>query len=305
MARFCGNCGSKLDEKTGVCPKCNVKKIQKRGKSLNKKETRKKRRADKKAAKKKRIKEKKQLKKLKKKEKWVEMTFGKKVRHIFLKFALSMFIISVVAGGTLGSLNYWGLINVPYINSILHRIGLESKSTKAGNEMDSHTVTAPDAEKYYSDNSEIISEIDVVDSTNVYTEKETCSIFEKRNFVEYTITTEYSMEGVYSSAIDISSDSDKKHPIYQTYYYSENEELWTIYLINGKIMANPVSYNIQSDLNVQVIISEDNTVTSYDSTTNKFYETIPSQSALIVITVDKINAETLDKLTIGEIDRHV
>lgn len=76
-------------------------------------------------------------------------------------------------------------------------------------------------------------------------------------------------------------------------------------MINGSVVANPVSFNIQSELSVQVIISEKDTVTSYDSTTNKFFETIPDESVLLVITVDRIDAETLNSLTIGEIDNHV
>ena len=45
-----------------------------------------------------------------------------------------------------------------------------------------------------------------------------------------------------------------------------------------------------------------NTVMSYDGTTNRFYETIPNKSSLIVKTVDRIDAETLENLTIGAID---
>ncbi len=32
MAKFCGKCGSKLDQTTGLCPKCDADKIQKRKK---------------------------------------------------------------------------------------------------------------------------------------------------------------------------------------------------------------------------------------------------------------------------------
>ena len=51
-----------------------------------------------------------------------------------------------------------------------------------------------------------------------------------------------------------------------------------------------------------VVISESATITSYDSTTNKFYEIIPDSSMLIVKTVSRIDAETLDNLTFGGID---
>ena len=44
MEKFCGNCGSKLDEKTGLCPKCDKKD--------NKKELRKQKKIEKKNLKK-------------------------------------------------------------------------------------------------------------------------------------------------------------------------------------------------------------------------------------------------------------
>ena len=328
MAKFCGKCGSKLDEATGFCPNCDAEKIKKQEEqssgqkkqveetakstgnqagSLNKKDAKKKQKEEKKADKKDRTAEKRQKReeKIKKKEKGEKPTDRQKVKRIVLKFVLLVFIIFIVSGGILGVLNYYGVIRIPYVNEVLQRIGLDSESSVINNGADSYTVTAPDAEDYYSNNSQIISKIDARESDDVSTEAESCIIFENRGFVDYPITTEYSMEGTYSDASDISSDSTTKHPIYQTYYYSENEELWTIFLINGTIVANPISYNMQSELEVQVIISENSTVTSYDSTTNKFYETIPNKSALLVVTVNRIDAETLESLTIEEIDHHV
>ena len=66
--------------------------------------------------------------------------------------------------------------------------------------------------------------------------------------------------------------------------------------INGYIMANPVTYNYETDSNVQTIISEKNTVMSYDATTNTFFETIPNISALNIKVVDKIDSKTLENL---------
>ena len=72
--------------------------------------------------------------------------------------------------------------------------------------------------------------------------------------------------------------------------------------MNGTIAANPVFYNEQSELPAQLIITETDSLVSYDSSKNKFYETVPINLALIVKKVDTINAETLEKLTIEEID---
>ena len=79
---------------------------------------------------------------------------------------------------------------------------------------------------------------------------------------------------------------------------SSNEELWTIIVLNGCIMANPVSFNVESDLGVQLIIAESDVISCYDSQTNMFYETIPNETELIVKVVDRIDAETLDSLTV-------
>ena len=80
-------------------------------------------------------------------------------------------------------------------------------------------------------------------------------------------------------------------------------------------MAFPVSYNDQSDRGAPVMITEDDTVMSYDCYSNKFYETIPKDSELIVVNISKINDEKisggkintdiLDVLTIEEIDHYV
>ena len=53
----------------------------------------------------------------------------------------------------------------------------------------------------------------------------------------------------------------------------------------------------------ELLISESEELTSYVNEVNKFYVTIPKDSAAIVQTVKKINAETLDKLTLAEINK--
>lgn len=307
MAKFCGKCGSKLNEATGLCPNCDADKLNKQSekpeevetpkqerdtapepkKSLSKKEAKKQRKADKKA---------------KKKEKWASMTLGQKLRKIFLKLAMLVLLIAFFVGVAIVGISHHNIIEIPIINEFLGFIGLSSETAGSTEE---YKVNAPDAESYYGKNSDIIMEIDVNDSNDVLTESETCTELTGRGFEEYPITTEYSMDGVYSDASNISDDSSNKHPIYQTFYVSSNGDLWTVFVINGSVLANPVSYNLQSGRSVQVIVSEAETVMSYDSTTNRFYETIPHESALVLITVDKIDAETLDSLTIGEIDNHV
>lgn len=110
------------------------------------------------------------------------------------------------------------------------------------------------------------------------------------------------MDGIYSDATTISDSSSTKHPIYKTSYVTEDDDLWTVYVIDGDIMAKPVSYNMQWPFGAQIILSESEAVTSYDSVTNQFYKTIPNESELLVRVVEKINADTLEKFEMGDVD---
>lgn len=301
MAKFCKNCGTKLDENTGLCPRCDggsgITGPNNRTHSeqtLTKKELKKKKKAD---------------KKLRKKEKREKSTKIKKIRKYFLKLVLYIIFFIVIGGGILGGLVYFNIIDISVVNEALDLIGLDKNYAEDMDDrekmLESYKVPDFDSKSYYANNSEIVSETNANDSDEVHTEAESSNVIGDRNFIEYPITTEYSMDGTYYEAVNISNTSIEKHPMYQTYYIAENGDIWTIFLINGAIMANPVTYNIQSGLDIQVIVSEADTVTSYDSTANKFYETIPNESALIVISVDRIDAESLDQLTIGVIDRYV
>lgn len=162
-------------------------------------------------------------------------------------------------------------------------------------------TSTPDAKDYLHENSQVINAIDVNKSEDTLTEAESFSTFRERGFKDYPITTEYSADGNFNDATEISSSSSAKHPMYQTYYVNDSDELWIVSLIGGDIVANPVSYNMQSASETQLIVSESEIITSYDSSTNTYYKTVPNESALIVRVVDKIDADTLDILTIEEL----
>lgn len=159
------------------------------------------------------------------------------------------------------------------------------------------------ADEYYWNNSEVITVVDVKESSDLLTEKQVIDVLEERGFIDYPITYEYSIDGEYDDATEVSENSTDKHPMYMTYYMSEVGEVWTIFVINGTIIANPASFNLESNLEAQLLISESEELTSYDSETNKFYITIPKESAAIVKIVEKIDAKTLEKLTIEEISK--
>ena len=226
----------------------------------------------------------------------------------FLRNLLWVFLILVIlAVACAEALIYFDVIEMPSVEEMKEWLDVKKIISKitGSKEDEDYTVEMVDAKEYFSNNGEIISEISVSDAENVDTEAETYDYLEKRGFTEYSVTAEYSIDGDYVGETAIEEDSQEKHPVYNTFYYSSSGEVWTITSINGQITANPVSYNFQSESDAPVLISDSETIVSYDNATNKFYETIPSESALKLIVVDQIDAATLDNLTIGEINQYV
>lgn len=226
----------------------------------------------------------------------------------FLRNLLWVFLILVIlAVACAEALIYFDVIEMPSVEEMKEWLDVKKIISKitGSKEDEEYTVEMVDAKEYFSNNGEIISEISVSDAENVDTEAETYDYLEKRGFTEYSVTAEYSIDGDYVGETAIEEDSQEKHPVYNTFYYSSSGEVWTITSINGQITANPVSYNFQSESDAPVLISDSETIVSYDNATNKFYETIPSESAIKLIVVDQIDAATLDNLTIGEIDQYV
>lgn len=226
----------------------------------------------------------------------------------FLRNLLWVFLILVIlAVACAEALIYFDVIEMPSVEEMKEWLDVKKIISKitGSKEDEEYTGEMVDAKEYFSNNGEIISEISVSDAENVDTEAETYDYLEKRGFTEYSVTAEYSIDGDYVGETAIEEDSQEKHPVYNTFYYSSSGEVWTITSINGQITANPVSYNFQSESDAPVLISDSETIVSYDNATNKFYETIPSESALKLIVVDQIDAATLDNLTIGEIDQYV
>ena len=216
-------------------------------------------------------------------------------------------ILVILAVACAEALIYFDVIEMPSVEEMKEWLDVKKIISKitGSKEDEEYTVEMVDAKEYFSNNGEIISEISVSDAENVDTEAETYDYLEKRGFTEYSVTAEYSIDGDYVGETAIEEDSQEKHPVYNTFYYSSSGEVWTITSINGQITANPVSYNFQSESDAPVLISDSETIVSYDNATNKFYETIPSESALKLIVVDQIDAATLDNLTIGEINQYV
>lgn len=175
---------------------------------------------------------------------------------------------------------------------------------------DSNTPVVPDVPVIWPDSGEdgqtgdyeLIKVIPGAESTTVLTEAGVSELLQSRGFVDYPVVYGSLSTGEDVDERTISSDSTDTHPVYQTFYFSEkNEELWTLYVINGDIFVYPVSFNLESDLGAELLVSESGTITCYYADTDSFYVTVPYQTAAIVLTVGEINADTLDSLSIAEI----
>ena len=225
---------------------------------------------------------------------------------------------------TVGTLVYIDKLNIPFINDIFVYMNIKSekKDVKAPTPEvkvdpgqpesenqpavptgpDTYKVSPPDADDYFSQNSTVNSNLTVKDSAAVSSEKEVCTNFKNRGFDINFITYSHTMEGEYVGDTKVSSYSSTKHPMYQSYYITPSGDLWILIEANSTVCAIPVFYNEQSGTGVPVIISETDTITSYDSTLNKYYINTPDSNVAIIKTVDEINAQTLQNLTTGGID---
>ena len=79
--------------------------------------------------------------------------------------------------------------------------------------------------------------------------------------------------------------------------------IWTIYVVNGAVAALPVSYNWESGKTAEVIVSESDQLITYDPDENRYFVTEPLNSAVLLIKVPKVDAETIEKLTAEELDK--
>lgn len=160
------------------------------------------------------------------------------------------------------------------------------------------TNKGSEAATYFSENSKVIRVIDVEKSEDVMTETEAIKFFADRGFSMSPVTYEHSINGDYIYDGEAIDGSDEKHPIYETIYLSIHNEAWSLLLVDGKLFANPVSFNLESNLQSQLLISESESIVSYDDQINKFFVTIPKKSAAIVKTINKIDADSLNQLTV-------
>jgi hypothetical protein len=286
---FCNKCGNQLDDNSKFCKKCGAKvenNTKEPNNTPNKDHNHKKTR---------------QEKKEEKKAKRAGWTTGEIVRRYLIKTALLIILIVAVVALANKALMYLGIVDTPVFGEFLNK-PQASTSIDEEDEDEQYVVEFVDADKYFEENTKVISKFKVEDSIDVKTESETSKNLEERGFTDFEIFSDYSMSGEYIDEKPISDTSEEKHPDYHAYYVTESGLVWTLHITNNEVRATPVSYNMQSTLEAQVTLAESEVVIGYDNITNMFYETIPNKSLMIVKVVDEITAEFLEGLTLEEID---
>ena len=295
MAKFCSKCGMKLNEQTGKCPNCDEKTKMDTASS------------DSNISINGNPKEDQNIKKTNG-EQEVKKENKKKTRKIVV-ITIIIVILLIGIGVGIGVLMVHNEKNANVSNNgeIQETQSATSTETTTTDEEvglgSNYEVPEFDAEAYFRENTTLKSTFDVASSQSIHTESEAYDSFVERGFDGSQVMYEYTMDGTYLGENEISRSSSSKHPMYQTYYATTSGDIWMILEINGSFFATPITYNFSNTQNVPVIVSETDTITSYDSSTNKFYVNIPNASQTVIKTVSKIDAETIEKLTSEEFNQ--
>ncbi len=218
-------------------------------------------------------------------------------------------VVFVIVSVSFILLDYFSIVNSPLVDRLFDLLGVEKHQSQQGEIQmrewsnpdvpDEYVNDYIDAETYFEDNGEIVSVVSVDDSESVFAENEVISYLDNKGFGDLTIYANYSLSGDYYSEVSINDSSDEMHPSYEMYYVNSSNEIWSILVIDGTIMAYPVSYNYQySETVVPVIFSEIEEIVSYDSATNCFFRTIPDDDVMDVRVVDSIDSELLEQMTV-------
>ena len=295
MANFCSKCGMKLNEETGKCPNCDEKTKKHTSSSDGDSSTNVNPKDDE------------NIKQNEGEQKGSKEGKKKTKKIVVIRIVIITLLICIGAGIAVLTIYNGKNINVPNngeIQSIQSATSADTTTTSEEVELNSnYKVPEFDAEAYFRENTTLKSTFDVTSSQYIPTESEAYDHFVERGFDGSQVMYEYTMDGTYLGANEISRYSSSKHPMYQAYYAATSGDIWMISEINGSFFATPVTYNFSNEQNVPVILSETDTITSYDSSTNKFYVNIPKESQTVIKTVSKIDAETIEKLTNEEFNQ--
>lgn len=208
MAKYCGKCGSKLDEATGLCPNCDAAKIKRHYDKVAKDKTPvcKEENIDKRA-KKKALKAK---KKAAKKEKRANWSAGKKVRRFFLKLFLTVLLLAVLAAGVTGVLVYFNVVDIPTIEQIIAQLNFDSD--KATDNLYFQNLSVGFTDRKITDEESALAALedvaDIVGIENVQRKFVTCEENTVYDHTYYRFQQEYEGIPVYGRSVVVAADEN-------------------------------------------------------------------------------------------------
>lgn len=234
---------------------------------------------------------------------------GKKIGAFLIKLLAVVLAIVIIFSALSGVFVYFEIADVPVVSNLMDVLGIKDNDLKSiniseyldysNNDRNSEEERI-DAKTYYNKYSKVINEVGLDKSINMMSEEEAYNLFQSYGFDECIIVSEYTETGEYSGPNEIIPFSSSKHPVYKSDYIDEQGNIFEIYLIDGLLMANPVSLNTKKEDNIMVVVSSSKTLKSYDSKTKTFYETMPKSSMIRIQEASHSYIETLEELVSSE-----
>ena len=158
-----------------------------------------------------------------------------------------------------------------------------------------------DVAQYFGDIGEVEAVIDAKDA-EALSEEEAIHSLAARGFTEQPVIAYYTEDGApLDEETEASGDSFAVHPVYETYYFTEDGAVWRITLTNGAIQAVPVSFMQDGNWSVPVMLAETESIMCYDPSSNSFYRVVPDDAVYDLKSVERIDAQFLEDLSAGEV----
>ncbi|CVI73955.1 Bacillolysin precursor [Eubacteriaceae bacterium CHKCI004] len=229
MAKYCGKCGSKLDQVTGLCPSCDARIIKQHHKKLKttktsgyRKDISSNYKMDKRA-KKKALKNRKKAIKKEKRDQW---STGKKVRSFLLKIIMTILLLLIIGIGVTGVLVYFKGVEIPVVEQMIERLGFDL--TKQTNSLQFQSLSTGFTEqKIHDEKSALAALEDVAESIgdgDIYTEFSECEINTVSDNTYYRFQQEYSGIPVYGRSVIVVADKDGNSLSLSGNYVNKNDE---------------------------------------------------------------------------------
>ncbi len=228
------------------------------------------------------------------------MTTGQKIGRFFRRLLFTVILLAVLAAVVVFALSYFEVCEIPYVSELMREYGIVRDGD---NELSDLLGEIEDINIGESTRSrcEVLETISVSDAMQTASESEIVSLYEERGFNGANVSSMYSMDGEYLNEQTIDGASETQHPLYCCLYISPDNYYWQVYYCNGEFSAYPLSYVLSGLASYEVLVSENEYVISYDSETDCFYRIIPNDGEGLIIETERIDADTLNELAVGEL----